>query len=367
MFTPRIISQYRLVRYSDPTILPRVKAVNPVDAVHIHNEFDVDRKNPAEVQPLSKNKVTKNPVEESCFQMKGSGGEILKAADTGQHHLRVGAYKPYDLMQYENTPVRIVVLTEKADPGLIEWAVFLAKLYQAKLFFLHIYDENDDKILIEKKWSKLILDIVEPYQGSVQYFDSSPKVVLIRNQHKFHEIQMCLNQYWANFLIMGHESRNLMDKLFHSDLSEQLLLKMDLPMLIIPRNNSSVGIKNVLVLVDEFPFSLDAIKQGVQFAADLRATLYFFHLNDPSGETLNSFESIKQSLQIPPHQGGDQWLIEEGDFFEMIDQVIAEHQIDLVVFGTHINADHPESGQRTLAIINKIAIPCLILHPHLVL
>jgi len=243
---------------------------------------------------------------------------------------------------------KILIPTDFSDcaNAASEYAIKLAKMAQAEIYFLHLFTTPLDWVKLSKEKEKLYPETrqaiarakteLSKWVEKAETNGVQAQQSLAFNTGK-EEILRHLNDHHHDFLVMGsHGAKGLHEKLIGSN-AQQIIRNASVPVLII-KNPVLNPIKNILFVSDFTDVSRDSFHSLTHFADIIEAHIDLLFVNTPNQFT-ESAETSQNMDQVMTHCNREdsctRHVINAASVEDGINDFTSENPTDLIAICTH--------------------------------
>jgi nucleotide-binding universal stress UspA family protein len=273
-----------------------------------------------------------------------------------------------------------------ASKSAADYAIALAKNYNAKLTFLHVVEpvgvagyevpfNMTDFIEAQTKAATTELArLCKRAEGKGIRAES-----LVRTGNVDSEITDVINERKANFIVMGTHGRRGFERWFIGSVTERLLRRTNVPLLTIGSPKTRVAppsIRRILVATDFSAGTTDAVATALSIAQECQAKITLMHvLDDISADVAGRYrdsliESIREKLEGLIPDDVRNWCevttrVETGLPGRRIPSILKNERYDLLVMNIHGKGmlDRVMIGSTAERVVRSAAIPVLFIPP----
>ncbi|MBI4481813.1 MAG: universal stress protein [Acidobacteria bacterium] len=274
-----------------------------------------------------------------------------------------------------------------ASQRALEYAIALARNYEARLHILHVaaplpagaYKYAIDTVSLirssEQEALRHLDKMAKPAKAA-----GVPVVTAVRTGDIDAELKRGVELYKADLVVMGTHGRRGFERWFLGSVTERLLRHLPVPILTLAatKETESVppAIKHILVTTDFSEGSADAMSYALSLAQESQARVTLLHvLDDPAGEIPDRYRAvllrgIREQLQEMVPDEVRNWCevtteVEVGVPYRRILTLAAERSVDLLVMNIHGKGmlDRALLGVTAERVIRAAPCPVLAIPP----
>jgi nucleotide-binding universal stress UspA family protein len=274
-----------------------------------------------------------------------------------------------------------------ASERAADYAVALAKNYQARLTFLHVVAPILPKAYgVRMDLTNLVEALKEESTRRLQQLSKKaqsakvPVECIVRTGGIQEEIRSIVNSSKIDFVIMGTHGRRGVERWVLGSVAEQLLRSIKTPLLTIgkARRRETVppGVRRILLTTDFSEGTSEAFAYAFSIAQECQAQITLLHvIGDIGADTSQHYRDIliKEMCQQLENLIPDEariWCdvrtrVETGLPFKVILKVLEKENIDLLVMNVHSKRGPDRSLLDTTAerVVRAATCPVLMVSP----
>lgn len=270
------------------------------------------------------------------------------------------------------TPVDFSETSQEA----LDHAIFMAKIFNAKLFFVHVIEPGSyqfqmtEMATLNDKIKKLAYDKLDELASSVHVEHGIFKPeVLIETGNISAQIVEAADKIKANIVVMGTHGISGFAEFFIGSNAYKVVTQCSCPVLTVQRHATRKGFKNIVLPVDDSHSSRQKVNHAVEFAKHYGSVIHVLDLmpdNDPS--TIHKFETIKKQVNDYLDAHGiprKHKTIIDGNFAKQSMKYANDNDCDLIMIMT----EQDESvtgfimGTTAQQVVNHSQVPVLSITP----
>lgn len=270
------------------------------------------------------------------------------------------------------TPVDFSETSQEA----LDHAIFMAKIFNAKLFFVHVIEPSSyqfqmtEMVTLNDKIKKLAYDKLDELAKTIHVEHGIYKPeILIESGNISAQIVDAADKIKASIIVMGTHGVSGFAEFFIGSNAYKVVTQASCPVLTVQRHATRKGFKNIVLPVDDSHASRQKVKHAVVFAKHYGSVVHVVELmpdNDPA--TLHKFEVIKKQVNdyLDSHDIPKKNKTLVGDNFAKLAMKYAnDNDADLIMIMT----EQDESltgfivGPAAQQVVNHSQIPVLSITP----
>jgi len=260
----------------------------------------------------------------------------------------------------------------------MEYALNFFKGESCTFYFLNIYTAGNyttgdlwqasgeesvyDALLLNKKIKlEVLIDQLEQ-----EYRNKKYKFKGIADYDEFTDaINQVVELNEINFIVMGTEGAKGVKELVFGTHTQNVIHKVDCPILVVPKGIVFKGFKKILLTLDyDYKFNLSVIKPLIRLMTKHKTSLDILRMKK---EDANSDDLVKEEKKIERSFKGTKHkihMISEVHTVEAINSLVQAMRIDMNVISAkkELFLDRVLYGSSVSKIINRSRIPLLVLH-----
>ncbi len=167
------------------------------------------------------------------------------------------------------TPVDFSETSQQA----LDHAIFMAKIFNAKLFFVHVIEptsyqfEISEMMSLTDKIKKLAHDKLDELATSVHAEHGIYKPeVLVESGNITSQIVETADKIKADIIVMGTHGVSGFEEFFMGSNSYKVVTQASCPVLTVQKNAARKGFQNIVLPIDDSHASRQKVKHAVEFA-----------------------------------------------------------------------------------------------------
>ena len=258
-----------------------------------------------------------------------------------------------------------------------KYAIALAHRYRARLLFVHVVEPFAPWVY-EFPLPPLAAAVTGKSAAELNKLAKQARMarvraeVLVRRGLVDVAIQSAIRTQGVDFVVMGTHGRRHIEKFFLGSTADQLLRKLQVPLLTMRRGSlgAAHAIRNILVTTDLSEGTANAIAYALSIAKKYSATVTLLHiLNDVQADISGGYREqlirgIESNIEnLIPAEGRNTCTVRvlTGQPFRRILHLVKSERIDLIVMNIHSKtvADRLTIGSTAEKIIRTAEIPVL--------
>jgi nucleotide-binding universal stress UspA family protein len=270
------------------------------------------------------------------------------------------------------TPVDFSETSQEA----LDHAIFMAKIFNAKLFFVHVIEPSSyqfqmaEMVTLNDKIKNLAYDKLDELANSVHVEHGIYKPeILIESGNISAQIVDAADKIKASIIVMGTHGVSGFAEFFIGSNAYKVATQSSCPVLTVQRHATRKGFKNIVLPVDDSHSSRQKVVQAVEFAKHYGSVVHVVELmpdNDPA--TLHKFEVIKKQVNdyLDAHDIPKKNKVLVGDNIAKLTMKYAnDNDADLIMIMT----EQDESitgfimGPSAQQVVNHSQVPVLSITP----
>jgi len=198
------------------------------------------------------------------------------------------------------TPVDFSETSQEA----LDHAIFMAKIFNAKLFFVHVIEpssyqfEMSEMVTLNNKIKKLAYDKLDELATAVHVEHGIYKPeILIESGNISAQIVDAADKIRASIIVMGTHGVSGFAEFFIGSNAYKVVTQALCPVLTVQKHATRKGYQNIVLPVDDSHTSRQKVNHAVAFAKRYGSVVHVVELrpdNEPS--TIHKFEVIKKQV-----------------------------------------------------------------------
>ena len=198
------------------------------------------------------------------------------------------------------TPVDFSETSQEA----LEHAIFMAKIFKAKLFFVHVIEpssyqfEMSEMVTLNDKIKKLAYDKLDELATSIHVEHGIYKPeILIESGNISTQIVEAADKIKASIIVMGTHGISGFAEFFIGSNAYKVVTQAVCPVLTVQKHASKSGFRTIVLPIDGSHTSRQKVKYAVEFAKHYGSVVHVVELiPDQDPATLHKFEVIKKQV-----------------------------------------------------------------------
>ena len=240
-------------------------------------------------------------------------------------------------------------------PYILQYALSIAKHYQATIHFVHIFPMLSTGGLVDNMHGTDSEPFVLAGQYEQQYEAAAEKLrqfasnympqsasyelgtCTVKTGDKSKEILDTIEEQTIDLVVMGMNQSSKTNNLFFGNLSLELIEKAPCPILLIPKTAVYWGINNIMYASDHEQPSIPSIQLLIEWTRVFEADLHLIHILRPlmNSDSIPYLESLIAAFQEEIDKERLQVRIVKGDVKEEIMSYAALSKADLIALTKH--------------------------------
>jgi nucleotide-binding universal stress UspA family protein len=248
-------------------------------------------------------------------------------------------------------------------------AIELAKIFRARLLFLHVLEGFSPWVLSVPEDTTEVMKVAtakaEKELTKLSLQARAARVhaeTLVRIGWVDVAVETLVRAQKVDFVIMGTHGRRGLERLFIGSTAERLLRRLNVPVLTIRKPKSGpLAIRNILLATDFSEDTSEAAQYAVFLAKSFGAKLHLLHVVDGAEASISGAYRKLEKL-IPPRAKVDvSVLVEAGRPSQRILPIAKAAAADLIIMNVHAKTlrERMTLGSTAETIIRNAAIPVL--------
>lgn len=216
----------------------------------------------------------------------------------------------------------------------LEFALEFAKIFEAKLYILHVFKNKESFTVMSKEQADQALDkLLNPYWNEKKYKGVEVETISRQSKDIVKSISAFANQKSVHLLVVGNTGATGTSELLLGSNAIELVKSTQKPVLAVPQETSFKFPEKITFASDleELDYK-SKLKPLYQFAEQFKSLLYVLHIFDKQKDfpedKLNEGEKLQEYLAEINHQFH---LKPDIDVVEGVNNFLAEKQPDLFV------------------------------------
>ena len=264
---------------------------------------------------------------------------------------------------------KILFPTDYADhsPQLLNYALAVAKKFNATLVAMHVYDLPEDEYPTKKEKNELaeyMLDVLKDFitkNKEDQYKTVDLEYIVDVGLPEKEIVEVALDED-IDLIIMGMTGKGKAGDNIFGRTSLAVIGKSDCPVLAIPVAYNFQALENIAYLTDFHFRDIGAINRLRQWATPLSAKVHCLHVSYPYEFSLDAEVNIGM---LKDCYKGDQFAdfkVLEGDFIPRTNQYIEEQNIGIIAMLSRKRSFLRRiiEGSNARKMAKRIRVPLLI-------
>ncbi|MCG3166373.1 MAG: hypothetical protein POELPBGB_02151 [Bacteroidia bacterium] len=198
------------------------------------------------------------------------------------------------------TPVDFSETSQEA----LDHAIFMAKIFNAKLFFVHVVEPSSyqfqlsEMVTLNDKIKKLAYEKLDELATAVHVEHGIFKPeILIETGNISTQIVEAADKIKASIVVMGTHGVSGFAEFFIGSNAYKVVTQCSCPVLTVQKHATRKGFQNIVLPVDDSHASRQKVKHAVEFAKRYGSVVHVLELmpdNEPA--TIHKFEVIKKQV-----------------------------------------------------------------------